>query len=633
MNSSSAAPAVIALNDVIADVRRRPPTAYRSIAGPERGESSIQALADATMTEGWRFQSQPPVRLVPGLDWDEVCASNRSWAFQLHAWDALEAVLGTFDLTGEGRYLDYAVGVALDWARHYGEATIGGESFAWYDMAIGLRAARLAYLVDRACRSERYDLPYLATLVASVNTHRAVLADDRRFAAHSNHGLYFAAGQLILADTFEWLPGMAASAAQARERLLRMVRTQFTADGVHAEHSPDYHRMVHGTLVRLMTTGALHDDELEELIVRADRVLAWFVLPNGRIAMLGDSPGRIIDRAYAERALSDEARFIYSRGAIGTPPASTVAVFERGGYAIVRGPWRRADEWERCCCLVVSAAFHSRVHKHADDQSVLWFDRGSEILIDPGRFGYLGKSIVGSAEWLAGFWYTDPRRVYVESTRAHNCLQIDGRDYARRGVTPYGSAIRRRAGSGRVTAIESSVRHWESILHTRLVVVHPGEWLLVIDRFEDEAGAPHDLDQRFHFAPELEPLVDGDGLRVGIGPDTVYVVEFGGSEVLAPVRGVVEPQLLGWIAREDGTMEPCTATGFHRAAVSHHRFVTLFRFAGSRPDELRVDETGDDLAIRWHDDVRHRLALHGALSGDALSIEYTIDDASTPKES
>jgi hypothetical protein len=37
--------------------------------------------------------------------------------------------------------------------------------------------------------------------------------------------------------------------------------------------------------------------------------------------------------------------------------------------------------------------------------------------------------------------YSDPNRIYVETTRAHNTVEIDGLSHPRRNVQPYGSGL------------------------------------------------------------------------------------------------------------------------------------------------------------------------------------------------
>jgi hypothetical protein len=68
------------------------------------------------------------------------------------------------------------------------------HGFGWYDMAIGMRAYRLAYLVDAAARHTRIDDDTIHLLLDCVSLHVTAFGNEDLFAEHSNHGFYFAAG-------------------------------------------------------------------------------------------------------------------------------------------------------------------------------------------------------------------------------------------------------------------------------------------------------------------------------------------------------------------------------------------------------------------------------------------------------
>ena len=103
--------------------------------------------AAAVMSVGWKFANLPAVALRPPIAWKAIAAGNRTWAFRLHSWDALGPVLSSYEATREQQYLEFALSVALDWIEQHPSRGIDPES-AWYDMAVALRAYRLAYLVD-----------------------------------------------------------------------------------------------------------------------------------------------------------------------------------------------------------------------------------------------------------------------------------------------------------------------------------------------------------------------------------------------------------------------------------------------------------------------------------------------------
>src|SRR5699024_9768774 len=129
-------------------------------------------------------------------------------------------------------------------------------------------------------------------------------------------------------------------------------------------------------------------------------------------------------------------------GSTGTKATREMAVYQDGGYAFVRSPQPdQPGDLEKSSYLAFSAAFHSRTHKHADDLNVVWYDRGQEVLIDAGRFGYGELLSEGSPLRRKGFYYAAPERRYVEGTMAHNTLMMDGQNQDRRTRTPYGSGI------------------------------------------------------------------------------------------------------------------------------------------------------------------------------------------------
>jgi hypothetical protein len=612
---------------------RLPLHPYEVFTSADRWSAATKPGADAILEEGWTQPPFPTVRLRPPIAWDDLCSKDRSWHFRLHCWDALAPVLAAYAHTDDPRYLDFAVSTAVDWAECY-PSTRTTSPFAWYDMATGLRAYRLAFILDAAARTGACDDQRFAQLLDCVVLHAQVLADDDCFATHSNHGFYVAAGQLALARRFPALPRMRGVERQAHQRLLQLIHTQFSEEGVHREHSPEYHRMVFETLHGLLASGLLEDRELLRLNDQIQEALAWFVLPNGYLAMFGDSPRYYATSRRWPRSLNQALRFVVSGGQDGTPPTAPMRAFPASGYAVVRGAWPRgADDFAGSSYLAQTCAFHSRVHKHADDLSFIWYDHGHELLVDAGRFGYLDRTEPGSDLWNEGFWYADPNRVYVESTRAHNTVEIDGCSFQRRGVKPYGSALQRWGDAAGVFYTESHVRHRESVRHARVLLFRPGDWLIVFDWLWDNRQRPHRFLQRFHFAPELAAEAAGPTLRLEL-PDSaerLHMVPLLPTEMVPPVRGQREPDLLGWSSRRDGTMTPCWTGGYAAAGVPHATFATLFAFGDQTPEPghglesgSRASRSGRNARLRWrHADKEHTVTFARPADGQ-MAVDYRV---------
>jgi hypothetical protein len=344
----------------------------------------------------------------------------------------LDSLLLASSECDDNNYLLSALRVAKDWIEnHPSESGKPNMSpFAWYDMAVGVRAYRLAYLFDAAYTRGLLDESDRSLLWSSLEVHARYLANDGNISFDSNHGYYQIAGQITMGRRFaDRSLIMAHALKQGRARLKSILEQQFARDGVHREHSPGYHRMVYSTLKKLIDTGVVDDPEVIDFSRRIEEALSWFVLPNQHPVNFGDTDYHLIARkpAEAERDwLTPEMRFWVSGGKVGEPSKEGYRAFRDGGYFVARKPGKNVADISSYSYLAFNAAFHSRIHKHADDLCFSWFDRGANILVDSGRYGYIGKTKPGSELWRDGHWYTDPWRVYCESTRAHNTLEFDG---------------------------------------------------------------------------------------------------------------------------------------------------------------------------------------------------------------
>lgn len=573
---------------------------YENLSGTAAVKSVVRA--DEALECGWshrgRYAALPYGNEWP---WFDDLPGNSSRNFHLHAWDMLNDVLMAHSHTGDPRYYDVAVKVALDWISHFGKWEVAGQpQYAWYDMAVGLRAQRLAYVLDAGLRFHSLDAEHADVMSAALEQHRIYLERDENIVFGNNHGFYQVVGQLAMARRFrEGAPCMEAASVQGEQRLRRMIEAQFTEDGIHREHSPDYHRMVYQSLRGVVAEGLVKDPGLSSLILRIEEALMWFVTPDSTLARFGDSDERklIYKESDANRLwITKEMRYMTSQGRSGEPPRfPPIRGFEQSGYFMARDGW---PTWDGSGVgegyLAKMCAFHSRAHKHADDLSIIWYEYGRQILVDAGRYGYFGKAEPGSALWEDGYWYSHPARVYVESTRAHNTVEIDGRNHPRKGVKPYGSALRRHGKSddGLIYA-ESEVRHG-GVRFIRTLAWLPGEWLLVWDWLGDAKSNEHDYVQWFHFPVGSVVTTDGSGTKVAVpgipgnvgmidllGPGQDFVVQEGLCDAVGhPLQGFHSPS--------EKTLVPNPALGVKRGGAQAV-YLTLLALKPVSPDSVRVN--------------------------------------------
>lgn len=599
-------------------------------------ECIVNSLGDSARSEarrllnsGWVCGRYPALRLDSELPWALQSHQERSWNFHLHSWDMFDGLLQAYSQDGELDWLRPCVRIALDWTSRHVPAGEDNSPFAWYDMAVGLRAYRLAYLFEAAQAAGLLDAGQSEVLWQALLAHAAYLADDANIAFHNNHGYYQVAGQLAMGRRFyEDSAAMEAALLLGRERLQRMLVQQFTSEGIHREHSPDYHRMVYETLRGLIDAGLVEDASTLELASRIEESLSWFIQPNRRIANFGDSDYRWMGSVSAEarqRWRTPLMQYAASGGACGEAPSDSVAAFAEGGYFVLRQLAADGD-FRQASYLAQTAAFHSRTHKHADDLSFIWMERGSELLVDAGRYGYLGKTEKESPLWLDGHWYSDPLRVYCESTRAHNTLEFDGRNYPRRRAPCYGSALRRWCRQDGLVAVETETRHFSSIRRTRLLILKPGHWLMVIDWYDDTQGQPHDVRQWFHLAPQLQLEESGAGFlaRVPGSHEPLRIIDLlDGSTPSRPYLGQMElagEPAQGWWSPAERDAVPAWAFHFRREQQTRSCFATLLSFSSYLRPELQqseVNETGRRGTLIWRDEWgMNKLVFYRPLHGD-----------------
>jgi hypothetical protein len=552
------------------------------LTGPT--DTDAAATARAVLRDGFVTAGRDPVPPAGPVPWSGN--GDRSFARKLHGWRPIEPLLRANDVDPDGPYLDAALKFATIWLDH--EAT-GGDPMSWYDLAAGQRAYRLAYLAD-ALRFRTGTTP--DRLTASLDDHARRLLDDGYYAGHSNHGLYQIAGMLALARRFPNRRRCARAGVVGRRRLGALIDDQFAADGIHREHSPGYHAFMLRSLAALLQAGMIADSELVERCAHSEAALAWFVTPDGCLARFGDTHSRPLSAAYREGGVDLEGiatrwqhpamRYAVSGGRIGAAPDATTVAFRDGGFAVVRSHWPDPEDATPLGYLAMTAAFHSRTHKHADDLAIVWFDAGRALLVDAGNYGYVGGRIDPDSDaGRLGYWYDDPNRMFVESTAAHNTVRIDGTDQDRRR-RPYGSGI---SAAGHVVGDRSlrfavgTVSHG-SIVHRRIVLAAFGRWLLVVDDLTDPSGTPHVFEQRFHAAPDLgfESAAGSSVLREEQGP-VVWAASASPAEAIGPERGVAGPPMRGWHSPGERAMVPAWTFGWQTRGATA-LMATLFSLEG-----------------------------------------------------
>jgi len=391
-------------------VKSYPLVPYDLLETSPRRPDTVHTLVDNLLIHGWDRHGFSIPSITPPLEWD---TNNRSFSCSLHAWEPLTHLLrGISEATSRERraqLIKASFIYAYQWIKIYQLPILNHDLseivnynfkdnpiYAWYDMAVGQRIYRLAFLLDVICRDPSYSDLTVNILYQSLHFHHSLLNHDQFFKIHSNHGLYQALGQLAAAKRFAHIDAISHEClVHSKSRLSALIREHFTNDNVHKEHSPGYHWMILGSLIGSRVTNLITESSLSQVVDGMEEAMVWMIKPNNHIVTFGDSdPRKMITGTVRAQRFKDLAlQAITSNGDIGVFPKPGVRAYYTAGYAFARLYSANVEQqFDKYSYLAQNAGFHSRVHKHADHLTFVWFDKMRDILIDPGRYAYAGRT-------------------------------------------------------------------------------------------------------------------------------------------------------------------------------------------------------------------------------------------------
>ncbi len=325
--------------------RRQPRTPHHQLVRLGNTPRDPYALIE----KGFAIFGYDPFPVQPPVNWGANPFNDRSWCYHLNTLELLDSVIAAYDRDADPRLLAFAVDVVRDWLRQNWSATEASNPFAWYDMAVGLRATKLAWLIDAACAADVDDAALLDLLRGAVR-HIQELRKPENLAKATNHGLFQMLGLLSLTRGYPELRGAPEARAYAEMQVERMLTEHFCEEeGIHLEHSPTYHRYLTDLLHTALSTGLVTTARLQALRTKAYDALAWMIRPDGALTRLGDCDYE--PRPVPPDILAPELRprhpglwYVLTRGREGAAPPTGALFLPRSGYAFVRGRWPATPE-------------------------------------------------------------------------------------------------------------------------------------------------------------------------------------------------------------------------------------------------------------------------------------------------
>ena len=346
---------------------------------------------------------------VEDFDWVNHRRKDRSW------WNRMENFFYLAPLLASGDREQRAL--VNEWFEAWYEAHKNDarpNQGAFDGMTVGQRAMILSWMLKLECSDPIESQIFPEKIFDSLAAAQRFLVERKHFEDKSNHGMWQALGLL---ETARAVPNDSVETI-ALDRLLELTDKSVSKQGIHKEHSPNYHFIFMrwlGQFVPYLESIYRDNPQVAELRVYYDQMVKaapYLVDHNQRIPPIGDSSERIV-----EEDLGDVGE--------------RLIVDKPAGFAIYKD--RSGDESQRYLVLnIQNKTFFPQLpfHYHDDVLGLFYNDDGEIVLGDAGRYSYARSG----------------ERDFVRSPAGHNTIVT-----VRRGEYP--------PTTSRVTRVADEIEH------------------------------------------------------------------------------------------------------------------------------------------------------------------------------
>ena len=454
------------------------------------------------------------------LDWTANPFNEGNWQFQLHAWRMMDPIIAAYFEDRDSRRLEAAFKFIEDWNAFHVEQEKEAQ-YSWYDMAVGIRALRLAFFMD-AVRSGVFEADQArVTILENLSSSHIEFLKDWKNLGNGNHGLFQAAGLALLCECAPHLPESEGGIERAQAIFDHVMADQFTSQGVHTENSPGYHFFAINVTKKIPVLKRLNS---EAWFREAENVSPWLTLPDRSLVPVGDTEG-------SEKGMETDPSAVAS---LADGRTFAVGPYNQSGYGIVRSlPSAGSGQ----SMLFVQGMAHNLIHKHADDLSFILYEFDMPIFVEAGKYGYK------SDKW----------RKYAQSAAAHNTIGLAKKHFNGLAIETGGSHIGPTKLIGDAFVTWGAYRRPKLFDHERIFRYVPG---ISLDIEDSVANRTNDrIVSSLHLHPSLAPQMNGSGFTVDLPNGKTMVVSFLGEGDLTAHRGEDDP-VLGWYSASYLRMEP-----------------------------------------------------------------------------
>ncbi len=553
---------------------------------PERVESAI-SVADAVLEDTFTFYDHTdtvPRNPDGGLQWDFTGPEgDKEWAWALNRHKHLNWLLTAYQMTGEAKYAAAWSDSVRDWVLQNPYAEPNENPLVWRGLETQFRVRAWARGFYALQDEPAFTAEARILLLSSIPDHARYL---RNFHKQTSNWIAMELNGLATAGV-AWPEFRDAEAwvDYSVDRLTKELTAQVYPDGAQMELTAHYHRVTlvnFESLVDLLrhtqyTLPATFSETIESMW----DYLAYTLRPNGYSPLNNDSDLDYNGPGLAQKAAAlsrPDWAYVATNGTEGFEPDGLPSrAFPWAGQLIMRSGWDRDAHW-----AFFDAGPMGIGHRHADKLHLSVSAYGRDILVDGGRYTYVG-----------GKW-----RSYFTGSASHNVILIDGQ-----GQRNHPFATDAPMEDHFVTTpdydlgygvFESGFGDVEGVVkHERLVYYKRGGYWIVVDRITTDR--PRRITALWHYHPDCTVALEGQS---AVSTDTdagnVRIVPSSGTEWdVSLVAGQEEPEIQGWWSREYNHKAPSPAVVYDRTINGTETFAWLILPAKDVPPEATFETEVD----------------------------------------
>jgi hypothetical protein len=559
-----------------------------------------KAAADAIVRReftNYTITATVPLREDGGLDWNYDGPNEDpewGWGINRHFW--AQKLIRAYLKTGNPVYAETYDRYVRDWLLfndYPGKKTRG----PWRGLETYMRVSNSLSIGFFALQDTPLLTPITRILILSSIPDHAHYG--RNF--HAKGGNWLAMEMNGLATAASCWPEFKEADAwfdYTMEKMLPEVRRQVYPDGAQKELTSHYHHVTRNNFDRFTTVakraGREIPDEFLQGIENMINYHAYSMRPSGYGVLNNDS-----DLVYNRDTILEEAErfdrqdwlYTATNGNKGKrPDGPPSAVFPWAGQLIMRENWNKDAHWAFFDFGPTGIA-----HIHYDKLHLSVSAHGRDILVDSGRYTYLG-----------GAW-----RSYFKGSKSHNIILVDGaeqRDTQRESIEALDSNYEitdefdfaKGTYGGEFDGIEGNAQHKRSVLYVR------NKYWIILDTIETDR--PREITALWHYHPDC--AVGADGQSVASNDPDKGNIRIVPSETIQwdvdVVKGQETPEIQGWWSVKYNKKEPSPCAVYKAKIDGTVTFAWLMLPAkGETPmGRIRIsgaDENSVDATVTFED--------------------------------